>query len=219
MDYQCTILVIEDDAAFRESLRKALLKHDFKVLEAASSGEGMALLEAYPVDLVILDLYLGDKSGIEFLKETKTAQRPPVIMLTAFGDFSAISAAIEEGAADCVAKPIKRDVLLGMIYTILQKHGKSCLQSSQDDLLYDRLQRSAQLDDLLHTLYKAEEEEEADIYLLDLYLHNSDDLTFFSMAEQEKIEGLMGRLKEDTLKHSRLLKEVINELEGQRPQE
>lgn len=66
---------------------------------------------------------------------------------------------------------------------------------------------------LLFDLYQMEDDEEADLYLLDLYLNYRSDLDVFTLDERKEIFKIINHLKKETEKHGALLKEVINELE------
>ncbi|MBI4550178.1 MAG: response regulator [Candidatus Omnitrophica bacterium] len=110
-----SILVIEDDDSFRESLKKLLEKEGYHVLEADSGEAGMEILKRGRPDLILLDLYLGGITGLEFLERTARPDRPPVIMLTAFGDWGIYADAMAKGACDCIAKPVKKSDLMSVI--------------------------------------------------------------------------------------------------------
>lgn len=113
------ILLVEDDKSFRESLKKLLQKEGFQILEAESGADGMELLKKDKVDLVILDYYLGGMNGLQFLEKTKTPDRPPVIILTAFGDWGIYSEVVAKGAKDCLLKPVKRTELMAVVEAAL----------------------------------------------------------------------------------------------------
>jgi len=68
-------------------------------------------------------------------------------------------------------------------------------------------------EELLFELYKAEDEEEAGIYLMEMHLRNKTDLEFFSSRERKRIKELMGQLIRDTIKHRDLLGECVEEIE------
>jgi DNA-binding response OmpR family regulator len=121
MENQKTVLLVEDDESFRESLRKLLAKEGFEVLEASSGEEGMELLEKHRIDLIVLDLYLGGMTGMEFLEKTLRPGRPPVVMVTAFGDWNVYSDALALGAVDCLAKPVKRNDLMSVIAGVFDR--------------------------------------------------------------------------------------------------
>ncbi len=115
------VLVVEDDESFRESVKKLLEKEGFEVREACSGEEGVEILGKDSIDLVLLDLYLGGMTGLEFLDKTKNPLRPPVILLTAFGDWGIYSDAVARGAVDCIPKPIKRNELMALVNGTLAK--------------------------------------------------------------------------------------------------
>ncbi len=125
MEMQKTVLLVEDDKSFRESVRKILEKEGLRVLESSSGEEGIEMLKSdRAIDLVLLDLYLGGISGMEFLEKTRELERPPVIMVTAFGDWGIYVDAVGKGALDCVPKPVKKHDLVGMIQKVFEE--KKC---------------------------------------------------------------------------------------------
>ncbi|MGH7491902.1 MAG: response regulator [bacterium] len=103
------ILVIDDDGEFRRSLTKIFQKAGFQV-SAASSGYEAALLlkrERYPI--VVMDLRMPGKSGIELLREIKVkSPASKVIVVTAGGDDADHCEAMAAGAFDYLRKPLKR---------------------------------------------------------------------------------------------------------------
>lgn len=109
------ILVVEDDTSFRESLRKVLANEGYDVLDAASGREGLEVLSRSRVDLILLDFFLGDINGFDFLDQTMGQKRPPVIVISAFTSSHLSSEALVRGATDCLAKPIKKLDLLEAI--------------------------------------------------------------------------------------------------------
>lgn len=78
---------------------------------------------------------------------------------------------------------------------------------------YEWAQIQNQREELLFNLYKAEDEEEAGIYLMQLHLNNKADMDFFNPKERERVEELLTLLIRDTTKHRDLLDEVVNEIE------
>lgn len=78
------------------------------------------------------------------------------------------------------------------------------------------MERQVKNEELLFDLCRMEDSEEADLYLLDLYLGYQDDLSVFTADERKRISRIIRCLKKETEKHSDLLKEVIRELESDR---
>jgi DNA-binding NtrC family response regulator len=101
-----TVLIIDDEAAIRESLQLLLEDDGYQVVNAQDGAEGLTLLDTQAVDLVLLDFQLPDRNGLEILKDIR--ERDPemsVIMITAYGTPENAVAAIQGGAANFIAKP------------------------------------------------------------------------------------------------------------------
>ena len=101
-----TVLIIDDEAAIRESLQLLLEEDGYRVINARDGEEGLTLLDAQAVDLVLLDFQLPGRNGLEILQEIR--DRDPaiaVIMITAYGTPENAVAAIKGGAANFIAKP------------------------------------------------------------------------------------------------------------------
>lgn len=116
-----SILLVEDDESFRLSLKKLLHKEGYKILDAESGENGLLILKQENVDLVILDYYLGRMNGMQFLEKMKSTGHPPVIVLTAFGDWALYREMVAKGALDCLPKPVKRNELLSVVEGALKK--------------------------------------------------------------------------------------------------
>jgi len=79
------ILIIEDEAIVRTALRDFLESHDYEVLEASNGDEGLELFQANEIDLVVTDLILPQKDGLEFIKELKTTNPEAKIIAVSAG--------------------------------------------------------------------------------------------------------------------------------------
>jgi DNA-binding NtrC family response regulator len=100
------VLIIDDEAAIRESLQILLEEEGYEIANAQDGEEGLALLDAQSFDLVLLDFQLPDRNGLEILADIR--ERDPemaVIMITAYGTPENAVAAIKGGAANFIAKP------------------------------------------------------------------------------------------------------------------
>lgn len=109
-----TILVVDDEADFRATLRRALEREGYAVRESAGGAEAMRRLQVEPCDLMILDLSMPGMTGLEFLEALRAAGRvaPPAIVLTAFGDWGSYARAVELGVVAFLSKPIGTGELL-----------------------------------------------------------------------------------------------------------
>jgi len=116
------ILVIEDDAAIRQGLVDALEVEGYEVLEAADGDSGLEQALADAVDLVLLDLMLPRRGGLEVLREVRTV-RPvlPIIILTALGTEDDRVEGLQDGADDYVVKPFHVRELLARVEAVLRR--------------------------------------------------------------------------------------------------
>jgi DNA-binding NtrC family response regulator len=107
------ILIIDDEAEIRESLQTLLELEGYEVDSAANGDEGFVRLGERPFDLVLLDLALPDRNGIDVLSEIREHDpQLPVIMITAYGTVENAVRAIQAGATNFVQKPWDNEKLL-----------------------------------------------------------------------------------------------------------
>ena len=117
------ILIIDDEAAIRESLDTLLTLEGFTVSMAADGAAGMDLISRNEFDLLLLDLALPGESGLDLLPRIIEMQpNLPVIMITAFGTVGNVVDAIRAGAENFVQKPWDNEKLLADIRTAIAKH-------------------------------------------------------------------------------------------------
>ncbi len=118
------ILIVEDRAALRRLMRRALEQEGYDVTVAATATEGRRLLAARRFDLVLTDLKLGDGSGIDVLNDSRQHQpEVPVVVLTAFGTVQTAVAAMKLGAAEFLEKPLEIDELYELARSYLGDSG------------------------------------------------------------------------------------------------
>src|SRR5499427_2501752 len=107
------ILVIDDEPDIRESLEALLTGENYQVDLASNAAEGMKRLESSVYDLVLLDLMMPDKSGMQLLKEIRERdQETPIFMITAYGSVEVAVRALKQGANDYFSKPWDNEKLL-----------------------------------------------------------------------------------------------------------
>ncbi|MCY3756253.1 MAG: sigma-54 dependent transcriptional regulator, partial [Acidobacteria bacterium] len=108
-----SILVVDDEPAIRESLEFLLSEANYKVALAEGGLDGLKKLESDLFDLVLLDVMMPDKNGLEVLDEIgRSSPETAVIMITAFGTIENAVRAIKSGAVDYVTKPWDNEKLL-----------------------------------------------------------------------------------------------------------
>ena len=115
------ILVIEDDAQIRRFLRATLAAEGYQFQEALTAHEGVAQAAARRPDLVLLDLGLPDRDGLEVIREIRQSSQTPVVVLSARGQEQDKIAALDLGADDYVAKPFAVGELLARIRAALRR--------------------------------------------------------------------------------------------------
>jgi DNA-binding NtrC family response regulator len=112
-DHLGSILVVDDEAAIRENLELLLSDAHYRVTLAENGIEGIKKTEAEPFDLVLLDVMMPDKNGLEVLQEIRLiSPETAVIMITAFGTIENAVSAIKMGALDYITKPWDNEKLL-----------------------------------------------------------------------------------------------------------
>jgi two-component system nitrogen regulation response regulator NtrX len=119
------ILVIDDDVEVLESLKGLLTDEGYEVITAASGDEGLKRLKEEPVELVLLDIIMPGKSGLDVLAEL--GSHPPAIAISAFADVETAVRAVKSGAYDFVEKPF-----MG---------GEKLLVTIENALAFERLRR------------------------------------------------------------------------------
>jgi DNA-binding NtrC family response regulator len=108
-----TVLIVDDESEIRESLQTLLEMEGFEVETAVSGEEGLSQMADRPFDLVLLDLTLPGRNGMEVLSEIRAHDsRLPVIMITAYGTVENAVRAMQSGAANFVQKPWDNEKLL-----------------------------------------------------------------------------------------------------------
>jgi two-component system response regulator RegX3 len=118
------ILVVDDEASYREGLHAGLTREGFGVALAADAASAMDLFRKLSPDLVLLDVMLPDRSGIEVCREILALSDVPVIMVSAKDEEIDIVLGLELGATDYVAKPYRLRELIARIRTVLRRQGQ-----------------------------------------------------------------------------------------------
>jgi two-component system nitrogen regulation response regulator GlnG len=102
-----TLLVVDDDQSVRYSFRRVLEGDGFQVATAATGAEGLKYLREHRPDVVVLDLQLPDRSGLEVFQEIQAIDpRRPVVFITAHGTTETAIEAMKGGAFDYLVKPV-----------------------------------------------------------------------------------------------------------------
>ena len=118
------ILVVDDDDGIRALVKKYLNENNFLVTTASSAEDADQKIKIIEFDLIILDIMMPGKSGLEFIKENKKKIHTPVILLTAKGQPNERIEGLEIGADDYLPKPFEPKELTLRIKNILNKTTK-----------------------------------------------------------------------------------------------
>ena len=101
-----SLIIVDDDNPFRESLARAMEKKGFAVFQAESVQKGVESVNSKKPGFAVVDLRLADGNGLEVVKEIQSTNSDSrIIMLTGYGNIPTAVAAIKEGAIDYLAKP------------------------------------------------------------------------------------------------------------------
>lgn len=118
-----TILVIDDDASIRRSLRRILELEGHEVLEAAEGSAGLRAVQLDPPDLVITDIYMPEMDGIEFLIRLRDAHPELPIVVISGGGFASKEFVLKDaemiGATRTLSKPLLVGDVLGAVSAAL----------------------------------------------------------------------------------------------------
>jgi two-component system KDP operon response regulator KdpE len=122
---QPIVVLIEDQPEIRRFVRAALEEEDCSVFEAGSAGDGLTELAARRPDLVILDLGLPDRNGIEVIRDLRGWSDVPVIILSARSNEDDKIAALDAGADDYLTKPFGVGELLARVRAQLRRRART----------------------------------------------------------------------------------------------
>jgi DNA-binding NtrC family response regulator len=118
-----SILVVDDESEIREGLELLLKTEGYQVSMADTGQSGMSRLGEQPYDLLLLDVSLPDRNGIDLLKDIRR-QDPhlPIVLITAYGSIEMARAAFKSGAMDYITKPWSNDELLAQVAQAVEAH-------------------------------------------------------------------------------------------------
>ena len=118
------ILVVDDDEGIRSLVKKYLNENNFLVSTASNAEDASMKIKVIIFDLIILDIMMPGKSGLEFIKDAGKKLETPIILLTAKGEANERIEGLEVGADDYLPKPFEPKELILRINNILKKTKK-----------------------------------------------------------------------------------------------
>jgi CheY-like chemotaxis protein len=131
-DHAPLVLVVDDDRSMRSILKSIILKEGYRVMEASSGTEGIALYQSHQPDLVLLDAVMPDIDGFSCCQQIRqiqqgagggaiAVQHPSIVLITALDDPKSVDRAFEAGATDYITKPVNWPVLRQRLPRLLRK--------------------------------------------------------------------------------------------------
>jgi two-component system nitrogen regulation response regulator NtrX len=130
------VLIVDDEAEIRESLESILREEDYLVTTAATAGEALELLRDAAYDVVLLDIWLPDRDGLDTLAEIREMERsnvPEVIIISGHGTIESAVRATKLGAYDFLEKPLSLERTL-----IVLKNAMKARQMREDNQEFSR---------------------------------------------------------------------------------
>jgi two-component system alkaline phosphatase synthesis response regulator PhoP len=145
------VLVVDDEESILKIVGYALSQEGYEVHTAGDGQEAESVLARVPVDLVILDVMLPGRSGLDIARDLRARSSVPIIMLSARGDEVDRILGLEFGADDYVTKPFSPRELVSRVKAILRRAGPCAEEDavvSVGDLHIDTLSRQVRLGDV-----------------------------------------------------------------------
>ena len=114
------LLLVEDDATVRSFVKTILEANGYQILTAQSCSQGIMMCASHIPDLVILDLGLPDRDGLDFIREIRQTSAVPIVVLSARNNESDKVEALDLGANDYVTKPFGTEELMARLRAALR---------------------------------------------------------------------------------------------------
>jgi DNA-binding response OmpR family regulator len=115
------VLLVEDDRSIREVTSLGLERAGFRVVSCGNGEEALERVRREPFDLILLDVMLPGKDGLEVCREIRRTDRTPIVMLTARADTTDVVVGLELGADDYVTKPFELAELVARLRAVLRR--------------------------------------------------------------------------------------------------
>ena len=128
------ILIVEDDPDTARLVALYLEREGHRVLAASDGIEGLRLAREAGPDLVVLDLMLPGRSGVDICRELRDESAVPIVMLTARVDEADVLDGLESGADDYVTKPFSPRVLVARIKAVLRRTVREALERGPEEI-------------------------------------------------------------------------------------
>jgi signal transduction histidine kinase len=198
------ILICDDDPAYRKLVQAYLRSsgREFIVAEAGRKGEMQDALDKGGIDLIILDIQMPEKSGLEWLAEIVEKQIAPVIMLTGFGSEEIAVQSIHEGAMDYIPKDhLTQDRLLSTVKVALEIWKRKRAEADREKVLKELENKNAELQKAMEHMADLKEITRMKSEFLSITSHElRTPLTPMKAQLQMILEGYVGELSDSQKK-------------------
>jgi two-component system, OmpR family, KDP operon response regulator KdpE len=134
-EIQPVLLVVEDEAQMRRFLRTSLGNHGYRVVEATTGAEALALAQSHNPELVLLDLGLPDMDGIEVARRLRAWMTAPIVVVSARGQEADKVRALDGGADDYLTKPFGTGELMARIRVALRHAARAGRDAPTEPIL------------------------------------------------------------------------------------
>ncbi|WP_027629276.1 response regulator transcription factor [Ruminiclostridium cellobioparum] len=137
------ILIVEDDILLNRGIKLALEKNNYSVACSYTYSEGYSYFTAESFNLILLDINLPDKSGLELCKQIRKTSQVPIIFITANDTEQEVVRGFLSGCDDYMAKPFSLEVLYRRIQAVLRRMGRTennVFSSGEILIDYDKMQ-------------------------------------------------------------------------------
>ena len=129
-----TVLVVDDDRDHNQALAKIFERAGYRVGTAGDGQEALRVLTERPFDLVITDLRMPRMNGLDLLRTIRTmSPHVPVLIVTAFGEWTTYVDAMDCGCVDYLSKPVRREDILMAARKALARRGIRTPEISPDN--------------------------------------------------------------------------------------
>jgi DNA-binding response OmpR family regulator len=126
------LLVVDDEEDVRLLITRILSEKGYDVVEARNGEDALERLREQPVDLMVLDLMMPEVDGWEVLRRLRSVPHaPPVVIVTALGDYAALSRGIREGASAYIIKPFRFNELIATCQGVLASAAEKALPAEE----------------------------------------------------------------------------------------
>jgi len=132
------VLVVDDEQALRNFVARNLEARGAQVFMATNGLEALAVFDAEPLDLIVLDIMMPQMDGLETCRRIRLRSVTPIIILTALGEETDKVKALDQGADDVLTKPFGVEELLARVRALLRRTGWATSDNTQRSVLHYR---------------------------------------------------------------------------------